>query len=164
MYRGGWGLHRSIIQEGSYNPVVAQAGDECDFYRMSMRHRCDEPLHARATTSEPRMFVLVAVSSINTSRAGSRMPRGLVPESPDASDIGSFPLCRVQAFSQSSALCRSKKRWRALRLPGMPCFSHDGKNFARAVKSRCAWQAEPGSRPSALPMANTPAAPLSAPR
>ena len=90
-------VHRSINQEGSDNPVVAQAATNvivfqcpCGTDAISRSPRGQRPLSRT-------MFVLVAVSSINTSRAGSAC-LALVPNVGGRGDIGSFLLCRVQAF------------------------------------------------------------------
>jgi len=87
-------VHRSIDYEWDDGPVVAQACDKGD--------RC--PCGTGATTRSPRaqrprtctMFVLIAVSSINTSRAGSSLPNSSRIQR--ESDVGSLLLCRVQAF------------------------------------------------------------------
>jgi hypothetical protein len=91
-------VHRSINYEGSDNPVMAQAGDESDCFPMSMRNRCDQPLPARATTSEPHH--VCAGSGLVDKHQPSGVKHALLsyPTSAGASDIGSFLLCRVQAF------------------------------------------------------------------
>src|SRR3954467_254241 len=129
-------VHRSINQERSDNPVVAQAGDESDCFPMSMRNRCAQPLPARATTSEPHH--VCAGSGLVDKHQPSGVKHALLsyPTSAGASDIGSFLLCRVQAFFFKLTLCRSKKRWRALRLPEMPCLAMAARISSR-VKSGC---------------------------
>ena len=68
-------VHRFIDHEWGNDPVVAQAGDKGDCFPMSVGDRGDQSLTARGQRPLTRtMFVLVAVSSINTSRAGSSMP------------------------------------------------------------------------------------------
>src|SRR3954451_14452045 len=67
-------VHRSINQEGSDNPVVAQGGDESDCVPMSMRNRCLSRSPRGHRPLSPTMFVLVAALPINTARAGSSMP------------------------------------------------------------------------------------------
>src|SRR6476646_4695323 len=129
-------VHRSINHEGSDNPVVAQAGDESDCFPMSMRNRCDQPLPARAKRPLSRtMFVLVAVSSINTSRAGSSMPCSRIQRRRTRATSARFCSAACRLFLKLT-LCRSKKRWRALRLPGMPCLAMTARISSR-VKSGC---------------------------
>jgi hypothetical protein len=91
-------VHRSINHEGSDNPVVAQPGDESHCFPMSMWNRCDQPLPARATTSEPHH--VCAGSGLVDKHQPSGVKHALLssPTSAGASDIGSFLLCRVQAF------------------------------------------------------------------
>src|SRR6188472_2986371 len=102
-------VHRSINHEGSDNPVVAQAGDESDCFPMSMRNRCDQPLPARATTPEPHH--VCAGSGLVDKHQPSGVKHALLsyPTSASASNIGSFLLCRVQAFLRNGSWrCRSE--------------------------------------------------------
>src|SRR5271165_609222 len=67
-------VHRAIEHEWGNNPVVAQTCDKGDRFPMSVWNRCDQSLAGKQRPLSRTIFVLVAVSSINTSRAGSSMP------------------------------------------------------------------------------------------
>ena len=86
------------ITKGAIISVVAQAGDESDYFPMPMRNRCDQPLPARAMTSEPHH--VCAGSGLVDKHQPSGVKHALLsyPTSAGASDIGSFLLCRVQAL------------------------------------------------------------------
>ena len=101
------------------------------------------PCGTDATNRSPRgqrplsrtMFVLVAVSSINTSRAGSSMPCSRLQRRRARATSARFCSAACRLFLKLT-LCRSKKRWRALRLPGMPCLAMTARISSR-VKSGC---------------------------
>src|SRR3974377_2458083 len=67
-------VHRSIEHEWGDDPVVPQTGNKGDRFPMSVWDRCDQSLAGGQRPLSRTMFVLVAVSSINTSRAGSSKP------------------------------------------------------------------------------------------
>src|SRR6476619_2522926 len=121
-------VHRSINHEGSDNPVVAQPGDESHCFPMSMWNRCDQPLPARATTSEPHH--VCAGSGLVDKHQPSGVKHALLsyPTSADASDIGSFLLCRVQAFFKAN-IVSIKETLESAPTAGDAMFSHGGENL-----------------------------------
>src|SRR6516165_9768680 len=94
------------------------------------------PCGTDATSRWPRgqrplsrtMFVLVAVSSINTSRAGSSKPCSRIQTSAGASDIGSLLLLRVQTFFKADIVSIKEPLQRALTAADS-LFGHGGKDL-----------------------------------
>src|SRR6476620_6005828 len=124
------------ITKGATIPSWRNPATKVIVFQCPCGTECDQPLPARATTSEPHH--VCAGSGLVDKHQPSGVKHALLssPTSAGASDIGSFLLCRVQAFFLKLTLCRSKKRWRALRLPGMPCLAMAARISSR-VKSGC---------------------------
>src|SRR3984893_3504601 len=81
------------------------------------------------------MFVLVAVTSITPSRAGSSMPCSRIQRRRARATSARSCSAACRLFLKLT-LCRSKKRWRALRLPGIPCLAI-AASVSSMVKSGC---------------------------
>ena len=127
-------VHGTVKHERRDHGAIPQAGDKRNYFPMPLRRIADQPLSARTATAQRTMLVLVQVSSINTSRAGSNMP-----------------CCRIQRrrAGDSARFCsaayklvlklmfrRSKNRHTALRLPGMRFFRM-AATISSNVKSGC---------------------------
>ena len=67
-------VHGTVKHERRDHGAIPQAGDKRNYFPMPLRRIADQPLSARTATAQRTMLVLVQVSSINTSRAGSNMP------------------------------------------------------------------------------------------
>jgi hypothetical protein len=67
-------IHRAVKHERRRHPALAQTRHESDCLPVPMRRVADQTLASRTAASPPTIAVVVQVSSINTSRAGSNMP------------------------------------------------------------------------------------------
>ena len=163
--RGRWGrssLHQSRRERQPRRGASQQRNLDC--FPMSMRNRCDQPLSARATTSEPH-HVYCLGSGLVDKHQPSGVKHALLsyPTSAGASDIGWLLALPRAGFFLKLTLCRSKKRWRALRLPEMPCLAMAARKSPRG-SNPVVWRPRAGSSPSALPIAKHSRRSVSAPR
>jgi hypothetical protein len=89
------------VHDDARSQVVPQTGNKGDRFPMSVWHRCDQSLAARAAASEPH-HVCASGGLVNKHQPGG-IKQALLsyPTSAGASDIGSLLLLRVQTFFKS---------------------------------------------------------------
>ena len=109
------------------------------------------------------MFVLVAVSSINTSRAGSSMPCSRTQRRRARATSARFCSAACRLFFKAD-IVSIKETLESAPTAGDALFSHDGENLLPRGSNPVVWQSEPRSSPSALPMAKHSRRSVSAPR
>ena len=108
------------------------------------------------------MFVLVAVSSINTSRAGSSMPCSRTQRRRARATSARFCSAACRLFFKAD-IVSIKETLESAPTAGDALFSHGGEKSPRG-SNPVVWQSEPRSSPSALPMAKHSRRSVSAPR
>ena len=121
-------VHRSINHEGSDNPVVAQAATKVIVFQC--------PCGTDAINRSPRgqrplsrtMFVLVAVSSINTSRAGSSMPCSRLQRRRARATSARFCSAACRLFFKAN-IVSIKETLESAPTAGDALFSHGGENL-----------------------------------